>query len=147
MYRGFGLEQFCHQCYGNMNDLGKGKQMPIHYGSAELNFVTISSPLATQLPQGLTNDAALLPPHVSRFNNAACCACFAPLAPITFLPILHRSLVSSYYNSPYSNSNHLFNTVILSILASFIIHFMQCMPFQLSSICSHTTHIELLHDL
>jgi len=53
MYRGFGLEQFCHQCYGNMNDLGKGKQMPIHYGSAELNFVTISSPLATQLPQAV----------------------------------------------------------------------------------------------
>jgi hypothetical protein len=31
---------------------GKGKQMPIHYGSRDLNFVTISSPLATQMPQG-----------------------------------------------------------------------------------------------
>ena len=53
MYRGFGLDQFCHQCYGNPQDLGKGKPMPIHYGSKDLNFITISSPLATQMPQGL----------------------------------------------------------------------------------------------
>ena len=26
--------------------------MPVHYGSKDLNFVTISSPLATQMPQG-----------------------------------------------------------------------------------------------
>ncbi len=53
MYRGFGLEQFCHQNFSNDQDLGRGKQMPIHYGSDELNFITISSPLATQMPQGL----------------------------------------------------------------------------------------------
>jgi len=53
MYRGFTLDQFCDQCYGNAGDLGKGKQMPIHYGSSNLNFVTISSPLATQLPQAV----------------------------------------------------------------------------------------------
>merc|ERR1711988_2047698 len=33
MYRGFSLDQFCNQCYGNIEDLGQGKQMPIHYGS------------------------------------------------------------------------------------------------------------------
>ena len=53
MYRGFSLDQFCNQCYGNQEDLGRGKQMPIHYGSTEHAFVTISSPLATQMPQGL----------------------------------------------------------------------------------------------
>merc|ERR1712183_136778 len=53
VYRGFTLEQFCDQCYGNQADQGKGKQMPIHYGSKRLNFVTISSPLATQLPQAV----------------------------------------------------------------------------------------------
>lgn len=53
MYRGFGLDQFCHQCFSNTADLGKGKQMPIHYGSKELNFSTISSPLATQMPQAV----------------------------------------------------------------------------------------------
>ena len=53
MYRGFSLDQFCNQCYGNIEDLGQGKQMPIHYGSTDHAFVTISSPLATQMPQGL----------------------------------------------------------------------------------------------
>ena len=52
MYRGFGLDQFMNQCYGNCEDRGQGKQMPVHYGSADHSFVTISSPLATQLPQG-----------------------------------------------------------------------------------------------
>jgi len=41
-----------NQCFGNVDDLGKGKQMPVHYGSKNHNFVTISSPLTTQLPQG-----------------------------------------------------------------------------------------------
>jgi len=53
MYRGFSLEQFMNQCYGNSADGGKGKQMPVHYGSSEHSFVTISSPLATQLPQAV----------------------------------------------------------------------------------------------
>lgn len=53
MWRGFTLDQFMDQCYGNTDDAGKGRQMPVHYGSKELNFVTISSTLATQMPQGL----------------------------------------------------------------------------------------------
>lgn len=53
MWRGFPLEQFMHQCYGNSKDIGKGKQMPVHYGSSEHNFVTISSPLTTQVPQAV----------------------------------------------------------------------------------------------
>ncbi len=50
-FRGFPLEQFMHQLFSNENDLGKGRQMPIHYGSRDLHYMTISSPLATQLPQ------------------------------------------------------------------------------------------------
>ncbi len=50
-YRGFPLEQFMHQNFSNAKDLGKGRQMPIHYGSNELNYMTISSPLGTQIPQ------------------------------------------------------------------------------------------------
>jgi 2-oxoisovalerate dehydrogenase E1 component alpha subunit len=50
-YRGFPLEQFMHQNFSNEKDLGKGRQMPIHYGSKELNYMTISSPLGTQIPQ------------------------------------------------------------------------------------------------
>lgn len=50
-YRGFSLENFMNQLFSNSKDLGKGRQMPIHYGSNELNYCTISSPLATQIPQ------------------------------------------------------------------------------------------------
>lgn len=40
-----------HQLTSNIFDLGKGKQMPVHYGSKDLNIVTVSSPLCTQVPQ------------------------------------------------------------------------------------------------
>uniref|UniRef100_A0A8C5MZ98 2-oxoisovalerate dehydrogenase subunit alpha n=1 Tax=Leptobrachium leishanense TaxID=445787 RepID=A0A8C5MZ98_9ANUR len=53
MYRDYPLKLFMSQCYGNANDTGKGRQMPVHYGSKEQNFVTISSPLATQIPQAV----------------------------------------------------------------------------------------------
>ncbi|XP_061072337.1 2-oxoisovalerate dehydrogenase subunit alpha, mitochondrial [Conger conger] len=53
LYRGFPLDLFMAQCYANADDLGKGRQMPVHYGSKELNFVTISSTLATQIPQAV----------------------------------------------------------------------------------------------
>ena len=53
MWRGFSLDAFMNQCYGNELDIGKGRQMPVHYGSRQHNYVTISSPLATQMPQGL----------------------------------------------------------------------------------------------
>lgn len=39
-----------NQVVGNHLDVGKGRQMPIHYGSKELNIANISSPLATQIP-------------------------------------------------------------------------------------------------
>ncbi len=51
IYRGFSLENFMNQMFSNEKDLGKGRQMPIHYGSSELNYMTISSPLGTQIPQ------------------------------------------------------------------------------------------------
>eukprot|EP00126_Sphaerothecum_destruens_P008881 Sdes_comp20374_c0_seq5m14225 len=51
MYRGFTLDEFMNQCYSNAKDYGKGRQMPVHYGSQRLNFQTISSPLSTQMPQ------------------------------------------------------------------------------------------------
>ncbi|NXS89026.1 ODBA dehydrogenase, partial [Erpornis zantholeuca] len=53
LYRGYPLELFMAQCYGNASDPGKGRQMPVHYGCPERHFVTISSPLATQIPQAV----------------------------------------------------------------------------------------------
>ncbi|PTB71230.1 thiamine diphosphate-binding protein [Trichoderma longibrachiatum ATCC 18648] len=49
--RGFTTEQFMSQLFANKKDNGRGRNMPIHYGSKELNIHTVSSPLATQLPQ------------------------------------------------------------------------------------------------
>lgn len=53
MWRGFTLQQYADQCFSNEADLGKGRQMPIHYGSRALNYQTISSPLGTQIPQAV----------------------------------------------------------------------------------------------
>ncbi|KAA0184758.1 2-oxoisovalerate dehydrogenase subunit alpha mitochondrial [Fasciolopsis buskii] len=50
LWRGFTLENMIDQCYSNTGDANKGRQMPVHYGSPTLNFSTISSPLATQIP-------------------------------------------------------------------------------------------------
>jgi 2-oxoisovalerate dehydrogenase E1 component alpha subunit len=50
-YRGYTTEQFMNQMFSNKADPNKGRQMPIHYGDKALNFMTISSPLGTQIPQ------------------------------------------------------------------------------------------------
>ncbi|XP_002130232.2 2-oxoisovalerate dehydrogenase subunit alpha, mitochondrial-like [Ciona intestinalis] len=71
MWRGFRLDQFMDQCYANINDPASGKQMPVHYGSKDLNFVTISSPLATQMPQAAGAAYAL-----KRTNPGTCVICY-----------------------------------------------------------------------
>ncbi|KAG8757289.1 hypothetical protein FRC14_002172 [Serendipita sp. 396] len=52
LWRSFSLREVMSQCVGNEEDLStKGRQMPVHYGSKKHHFHTISSPLATQIPQ------------------------------------------------------------------------------------------------
>ncbi|MDT0594345.1 thiamine pyrophosphate-dependent dehydrogenase E1 component subunit alpha [Glaciecola petra] len=51
VYRGYTTDQFMDQMFSNELDPNKGRQMPIHYGDKALNFMTISSPLGTQIPQ------------------------------------------------------------------------------------------------
>jgi 2-oxoisovalerate dehydrogenase E1 component alpha subunit len=51
LWRGLTISELCNQCVGNHVDPGKGRQMPIHYGSKPHNMPTVSSPLATQIPQ------------------------------------------------------------------------------------------------
>lgn len=46
LWRGFTLQDFANQCFGNKADNGKGRQMPIHYGSNKLNYITVSSTVA-----------------------------------------------------------------------------------------------------
>lgn len=50
LQRGFTLAQFMNQLFANSADHGLGRNMPVHYGSKELNIHTISSTLATQIP-------------------------------------------------------------------------------------------------
>ncbi|KAG2185137.1 hypothetical protein INT44_001927 [Umbelopsis vinacea] len=71
MYRGFTMDEFMNQCYSNDLDYGKGRQMPVHYGSKKLNFQTISSPLGTQIPQATGAGYAL-----KLSNRKACAVCF-----------------------------------------------------------------------
>ncbi|KAL1974275.1 hypothetical protein VTN31DRAFT_5835 [Thermomyces dupontii] len=49
--RGFTLKQFMSQLFSNKNDSGRGRNMPVHYGMKYPRVFTISSPLATQIPQ------------------------------------------------------------------------------------------------
>lgn len=71
LWRGHSIIDFMNQCYGNHKDTSKGKQMPVHYGSKKLNFVTISSPLTTQLPQAVGTAYAF-----KRSQKNACIICY-----------------------------------------------------------------------
>ncbi|RDW75182.1 hypothetical protein BP6252_06324 [Coleophoma cylindrospora] len=51
MQRGYTFTDFMSQLFANNLDAGRGRNMPVHYGSAALKIHTISSPLATQIPQ------------------------------------------------------------------------------------------------
>ena len=51
LWRGAELDQMVANCFGNENDNGLGRQMPVHYTMSEINFVSISSPLGTQIVQ------------------------------------------------------------------------------------------------
>lgn len=46
LWRGFTLQEFANQCFGNKSDYGKGRQMPVHYGSNKLNYFTVSATIA-----------------------------------------------------------------------------------------------------
>lgn len=59
VWRGYTLKEFIDQCYGNKDDAGRGKQMPVHYGSKKLNFIRLSSPLTVQMPQAVGTAYAL----------------------------------------------------------------------------------------
>ncbi|OBZ68868.1 2-oxoisovalerate dehydrogenase subunit alpha 1, mitochondrial [Grifola frondosa] len=51
--------------------LGKGKQMPVHFGSKEFHYHTISSPLSTQIPQAAGVGYALKRDPSRRGRNCA----------------------------------------------------------------------------
>ncbi len=49
LWRGMPLEQYISQCFGNEVDLTHGRQMPCHYSDRESHYVSLSSPIGTQI--------------------------------------------------------------------------------------------------
>ncbi|CAH0587190.1 unnamed protein product [Chrysodeixis includens] len=72
LYRGVTVTELINQCYGNHEDPGKGRQMPVHYGDRQRNLATISSPLGTQMPQAVGAAYAFK----RQPNNDRCAVCF-----------------------------------------------------------------------
>jgi pyruvate dehydrogenase E1 component alpha subunit len=53
LHRGASVSSMVANLFGNADDLCLGRQMPCHYSFREENFVSISSPLGTQIPQAV----------------------------------------------------------------------------------------------
>ena len=68
LQRGIPVVELMHQCYGNAQDNTRGRQMPVHYSFKKANFVSISSPIATQIVQAAGTAMAMKirkQPHVA----------------------------------------------------------------------------------
>src|SRR5262245_36012903 len=52
-YRGYTLREYIAQLYGNQEDPVKGRQMPVHHAVKRIQYVSISSPVGTQIPQAV----------------------------------------------------------------------------------------------
>src|SRR6266849_3714457 len=53
LWRGFPVATLIAQAYGNAQDPQQGRQMPNHYGARDINYVPVSSPVGTQIPQAV----------------------------------------------------------------------------------------------
>jgi 2-oxoisovalerate dehydrogenase E1 component alpha subunit len=53
LWRGYSLKDFICQLLGNAEDPVKGRQMPVHHAVRRINYVSISSPVGTQIPQAV----------------------------------------------------------------------------------------------
>ncbi len=53
LVRGVPLQAIVDQLYGNDDDLSKGRQMPNHFAFREQHFVSVSSPIGTQITQAV----------------------------------------------------------------------------------------------
>ena len=73
LWRDYPLDSIMAQCFGSYEDSAKGRQMPVHYGSKEYHFHTISSPLATQIPQAAGVAFALRRTPERRDKSIAAC--------------------------------------------------------------------------
>jgi 2-oxoisovalerate dehydrogenase E1 component alpha subunit len=52
-FRGYDLRTFLCQLFGNAEDPIQGRQMPVHHAIARIHYVSVSSPVGTQIPQAV----------------------------------------------------------------------------------------------
>lgn len=69
-WRGFSVQRYIHHMYGNREDLSYGRQMPNHFGSRDINIVTVSSPIGTKIPHAAGCAYAM---RVQKEKNVAIC--------------------------------------------------------------------------
>jgi pyruvate dehydrogenase E1 component alpha subunit len=67
-WSGYTVEQFINQLFGNASDVTKGRQMPVHHSANWLNFVSVSSPVGTQISQAAGTAMAM---KASKTDNVA----------------------------------------------------------------------------
>lgn len=53
LLRGFPLQTYVDNMFGNADDVCKGRQMPDHYSGREYRFGSVSSPIGTQMTQAV----------------------------------------------------------------------------------------------
>jgi TPP-dependent pyruvate/acetoin dehydrogenase alpha subunit len=53
LFRGYSLRAMMCQLYGNAEDPTKGRQLPAHHSVRDLNFVSVSSVIGTQIPHAV----------------------------------------------------------------------------------------------
>jgi pyruvate dehydrogenase E1 component alpha subunit len=53
LWRGMPLQRYIDNMFGNESDPAKGRQMPDHYCCRKAHFTSISSPIGTQITQGV----------------------------------------------------------------------------------------------
>ena len=53
LWRGYSVQDFVDQVFGNHDDPSKGRQLPAHHSARWLNLVSVSAPVGTQIPQAV----------------------------------------------------------------------------------------------
>ena len=53
LYRGYPLQTYVDNMYGNANDVVKGRQMPDHITSRDAHFGSVTAPIGTQITQAV----------------------------------------------------------------------------------------------
>ncbi|CCB92000.1 2-oxoisovalerate dehydrogenase subunit alpha,mitochondrial [Waddlia chondrophila 2032/99] len=69
-WRGMSVEDYVNHMFCNAKDIILGRQMPNHFGSRELNIVTVSSPIGTKIPHAAGSAYAM---RVKKEKNVAIC--------------------------------------------------------------------------